>query len=99
MSRPPSSGDLDVYPVITAPSGYTLNCEEPGSAATMRKALTSWVGHARRAGGRKQSGTRAAVAKRSDLNEIGARGRANGYKVSDRGRVSVDVVKAYDAAR
>ena len=49
-------------------------------------------------GGRKQSSTQAAAAKRGDLDEIRAWGRANGYRVSDRGRVSADVVKAYDAA-
>ncbi|NHC33003.1 Lsr2 family DNA-binding protein [Dermacoccus nishinomiyaensis] len=44
--------------------------------------------------GRKQSSTQASVAKRGDLNES----RAKGYRVSNRGRVSANVVKAYDAA-
>ena len=64
----------------------------------MRDAIATWVRHARRVGGQKQSSTQAAAAKRSDLDEIRAWGRANGYRVSDRGRVSADVVKAYDAA-
>lgn len=66
------------------------------NAAKLRDALASWVGHARRVGGRRQQ-TRAAAG-RSDLNEIRAWGRANGYKVSERGRVSAEVLKAYDAA-
>ena len=76
---------------------YEIDLSE-GNAARMRDALASWVGHARRVGGRKQSGTRAAGAKRSDLDDIRAWGRANGYQISDRGRVSAEVMKAYDAA-
>lgn len=76
---------------------YEIDLSEE-NAAKMRDALATWVGHARRVGGRKQSSTQAAAAKRSDLDEIRAWGRANGYRVSDRGRVSADVVKAYDAA-
>lgn len=67
------------------------------NAAKLRDALAMWVGHARRVGGRKQS-SRPAASGRNDLNEIREWGRANGYKVSDRGRVSADVLKAYDAA-
>lgn len=68
------------------------------NAAKMRDSFASWVGHARRVGGRRQQGKAAASSSRSDLNEIRAWGRANGYQVSDRGRVSADVMKAYDAA-
>lgn len=68
------------------------------NAERMRDDLASWVGHARRVSGRKKPGTRAAGAKRSDLDDIRAWGRANGFQISDRGRVSANVMKAYDAA-
>lgn len=68
------------------------------NAAKMRDALAPWVRHARRVGGRKQSSARSTGAKRTDLNEIRAWGRANGYTISDRGRVSAEVMKAYDTA-
>ena len=70
------------------------------NAAKLRDSLATWVGHARRVGGRKQqskaSSTRGGG--RSDLNAIRDWGRANGWTVSDRGRVSADLMKAYDAA-
>ena len=76
---------------------YEIDLSEE-NAVKMRGSLATWVDHARRVGGRKQSGTRVASTKRSDLDEIRSWGRANGYQVSDRGRVSADVMKAYDAA-
>lgn len=68
------------------------------NAAKLRDALSLWVGNARRVSGRKQA-SRGASSGRNDLNEIRAWGRANGYKVSDRGRVPTDIIKAYDAAQ
>lgn len=76
---------------------YEIDLSED-NAAKLRDALASWVGHARRVGGRKQSGTRAAAAKRNDLDEIRAWARTNGYQVSDRGRIAANVMQAYDAA-
>ena len=67
------------------------------NAAQLRDSLSTWVGHARRVGGRKQQARTTSA--RNDLNEIREWGRANGYKVSDRGRVSADVLKAFDAAK
>jgi hypothetical protein len=67
------------------------------NAAQLRDSLSKWVGHARRVGGRKQQARTTSA--RNDLNEIREWGRANGYKVSDRGRVSADVLKAFDAAK
>lgn len=69
------------------------------NAAKLRDALAVWVGHSRRVGGRKQaSRSTSSSAGRHDLNAVRDWGRANGYKVSDRGRVSADVLRAYDAA-
>ena len=48
-------------------------------AAALRESLEEWVGKARRTGGRRSSGRR----------------RSRGLEVSDRGRVSAEVRKAY----
>ena len=73
------------------------------NAGKLRDALATWVGHARRSGGRKASGggrkaSAGSSAKRSDLSEVREWARSNGYEVSDRGRVSAQVQEAYDKA-
>ena len=73
------------------------------NASKLRDALATWVGHARRSGGRKASGggrkaSAGSSAKRSDLSEVREWARSNGYEVSDRGRVSAQVQEAYDKA-
>lgn len=68
-----------------------LNAE---NAEELRGFLVPYITPARRVGGRKKSTT--SSARRSDLDDIRAWGRANGYRVSDRGRVSADVIDAYD---
>ena len=68
-----------------------------GNAKKLRDDLASWVGHARRSGGRK-SARRATAggARRGDLGAVREWARNNGYKVSDRGRISADILAAYD---
>ena len=69
------------------------------NAARLRDALAEWIGGARRSGGRRVAGRRPATqGRRSDLNEIRQWGRENGFKVSDRGRVSRELEEAYDRA-
>lgn len=67
------------------------------NAEKLRAALAPWVGHARRTGGRKSSG-RAPKSAGSNANEIRAWARAKGMQVSDRGRVSAEIRKAFDDA-
>lgn len=77
------------------------------NAEQIREAMAPWIGHARRVGGR--SGTRRAKGRssaangssggaRSSLADVRAWARENGYEVSDRGRVSAEVMEAYDNA-
>ena len=70
------------------------------NAKKMRDALASWTGHARRSGGargrRRSSG--ATAQKRTDLGSVREWARANGYQVSDRGRISAEIQAAYDKA-
>lgn len=70
------------------------------NAGKLRDAFGEWTGHARRAGGRRAAGRRPATVagRRQDLNQIREWGRANGFKVSDRGRVSGELQDAYDKA-
>lgn len=73
------------------------------NAAKLREDLATWIGQARRSGGRRQSRRRAAgsasgTARGEDLTKIREWGRENGYKVSSRGRVSQELQDAYAAA-
>ena len=69
---------------------YEIDLSE-SNAARFRDDLASWIGHARRSGGRRATGgTRRAAPgstrTRSDLGAIREWARANGHQVSDRGR-------------
>ena len=71
------------------------------NAAKLLDAMAPWVGHARRVGGRTRAGGRRGSARTSGgkNSEIREWARANGYSVSDRGRIPAEVKAAYDAAR
>jgi hypothetical protein len=71
------------------------------NAAKLRDDFASWVGHARRSGGRKSTGggrASSTSAKRGDLAAVREWARKNGYQVSDRGRISAEIQTAYDKA-
>jgi hypothetical protein len=81
---------------------YEIDLSE-SNAAKFRDDFASWIGHARRSGGRRATGgTRRAAPgstrTRSDLGAIREWARANGHQVSDRGRISAEVQEAYDKA-
>lgn len=73
------------------------------NAEALREAIAPWLGHARRVGGRAAT-RRVAKARngsapaRSSLADVRAWARDNGFQVSDRGRVSAEVMEAYDNA-
>jgi Lsr2 len=70
------------------------------NANKLRDDLSTWVGHARRSGGRKSTRRASATAgqRRGDLSPVREWARNNGHPVSDRGRISADVQAAYDKA-
>jgi len=73
------------------------------NAGKLRDEFSSWIGHARRSGGRRTTGRRASgssssASNRRDLSAVRAWARSNGHQVSDRGRVSAAVQEAYDKA-
>jgi hypothetical protein len=70
-------------------------------AAALRDAVSLYVGHARRTGGRRKGGRRSsAPAATGDVSaaDIRAWARENGWDVPERGRVSAEVREAYAAA-
>lgn len=81
---------------------YEIDLSE-NNAESLRESLAEWIGHARRVGGRASSRSRGsrsrqAAPTKADLSSVRAWARENGYQVSDRGRVSSEVLAAYDAA-
>ena len=65
------------------------------------KALKPFTSKARKTRGSRRSSAKAAVAKtdKNQLQAIREWARANGHKVSDRGRVSQEVQDAYNSSR
>lgn len=72
------------------------------NAAKLRDEFATWVGHARRSGGRKASGRASsnsgAGARRKDVSAVREWARSNGHDVSERGRIPAAVQEAYDKA-
>lgn len=72
------------------------------NAEALREAIAPWVGHARKVGGRGRAratnGARGRASAKTDLGDVRAWARENGYQVSDRGRVSAEVMSAYEGA-
>jgi hypothetical protein len=77
---------------------YDIDLNEKNAAA-LRDALAPYVGHARRSGGTRRARKAAAPAPAGPTAaEIREWARTNGHDVPDRGRVSAEVRRAYDAA-
>ncbi|NLU82106.1 Lsr2 family protein [Rhodococcus sp. HNM0569] len=74
------------------------------NAEKLREQLAVWVSHARRVTGRKRTKSASSSAKprasvdREQSAAIREWARKNGMKVSARGRISADVVDAYNSA-
>jgi hypothetical protein len=81
---------------------YEIDLSEE-HAGELRSAVSLYIGHARRTGGRRKSGRRSSAAATSEdaapsAADIRAWARDNGYDVPERGRVSAEVREAYAAA-
>lgn len=97
--------DLDGGPADTTVSfafegtAYEIDLNS-GNAAKMRDAFAPYIGSARKAG--RGGGRRAVSASRRSsgnrTNDIREWARDNGFTVNDRGRLSREVVDAYEAA-
>ena len=83
-------------------TSYEIDLND-GNAASLRDALATYVGHARKVAGARRGARRSAASSSSSnggpsAKEVREWARANGHDVPDRGRVSADVRQAYDAA-
>ncbi|MFH5824943.1 Lsr2 family protein [Georgenia sp. AZ-5] len=71
-------------------------------AKALRESFAEWVGHGRRAGGRKaaprRGGTTRSTGGSSDAGKIREWAREHGYEVSERGRISAEIREAYEKA-
>lgn len=97
--------DLDGSPadetVTFGLDGVTYEIDlSAANAAKLRDGLAGWVGHATRVGGRRATSSGGAKRNRSgrDLGAVREWARKNGHQVSDRGRISAEVLAAYDKA-
>lgn len=69
------------------------------NAAALRDAIATYTANARRAGGRKSTGRKTTSRSQGgSTTEVREWARANGYEVSDRGRISADIMTAYEKA-
>jgi hypothetical protein len=74
------------------------------NAASLREAISPWLGHARKTGGRRKRGTSTngnsgpKASSSSNTSDIRAWAQAQGHEVSSRGRVSAEVREAYEKA-
>ena len=98
--------DLDGSPAAETVSfgldgvSYEIDLNE-ANAAALRDSLAQWVGHATRVGGRRSTGSAGGGGRSRGSKDLGAIrewARKNGHKVSDRGRISTEVLAAYDKA-
>jgi hypothetical protein len=80
---------------------YEIDLSEQ-NARQLRDALAPWVGNARRVsggrGGRPAARRGGSSGGSSDTTAIRSWAKDNGYKVSERGRISAEVQEAYAAA-
>ena len=77
---------------------YEIDLSEQ-NAAQLREALAHWVGNARRVSGRTARPTaRRGGSSSTDTTAVRAWAKENGFKVSERGRISAEVQEAYAAA-
>ena len=88
--------------VTFALDGVTYEIDLTAERATqLRDSFATWVGHARKVGGRSTSTAAKPAARRrgsSDAQAIREWAKAQGLEVSERGRISADVREAYDKA-
>jgi hypothetical protein len=78
-------------------TSYEIDLNEK-HAAKLRDALSTYVGHARKVGGRRTRAKSVAAAGGASAKEVRDWARSNGFKVPDRGRIPANVREAFDSA-
>ena len=94
------TGDKAAETVSFALDGVTYEIYlSADNAEKLREELGTWVGKARRVGGRRTRGTTSGSrASSNDSAKIRQWAREAGYEVPDRGRISGTIRKAYEEA-
>ncbi len=77
--------------------GYEIDLNSE-NAQKLRDELGTWISTARRVSGRRTSRSASSSSSSEETARIRAWARENGYQVSDRGRISGEIRKAYQAA-
>ena len=78
-------------------TSYEIDLND-ANAASLREALSGYVGHARKVTGGGRRARRSSTATSSHTKDVREWAKAQGMEVSERGRISADVQRAYDAA-
>lgn len=98
--------DLDQSPadenVVFGLDGINYEIDlSAANAAELREALAKFISGGRRSGGRAVRGkaTVGGAKGKSDVSEIRAWAKANGFEVHERGRIQAEIRKAYYAAQ
>jgi len=78
-------------------TSYEIDLND-SNAAALREALSGYVGHARKVSGGRRGRRTSSSSSSGNTKAVRDWARANGYEVSDRGRISADIQQAYDAA-
>ena len=79
-------------------ASYEIDLTEQ-NAKELRDAFAHWVGNARRVSGRpSRQAVRRGGSASTDTTAVRAWAKENGFKVSERGRISTEVQEAYAAA-
>jgi hypothetical protein len=77
--------------------GYEIDLG-PGNRTRLADTLRPYIEAARRTNGRKPTRNAPAKADRTDRTAIRAWASAQGLQIADRGRISADIIRQYDAA-
>ena len=80
-------------------TAYEIDLND-ANAASLREALSGYVGHAPKVtgGGRRTRRSSGGSASSSNTKDVREWAKSQGMEVSERGRISADVQQAYDAA-
>ena len=79
-------------------STYEIDLND-ANASALREALSGYVGHARKStGGSRRTRRSAGSASSTNTKDVREWAKSQGMDVSERGRISADIQKAYDAA-
>lgn len=78
-------------------ASYEIDLND-ANAAALRQALGGYVGHARKVTGATRRGRKAVAGSSSNTKDVREWAKGQGMEVSERGRISAAVQRAYDAA-